>query len=103
MDLYVPVTYTLWGIIAAMAYSPPADETGALLSTVPFHLANLSLHIASAVLCYLLIRRCLGERGSYWAAAAGAHLCACIRCRLRRWRGSAGQRICSSPVSPCWH
>ena len=36
MDLYVPVTYTLWGILAFISYSPDPDAQGAFLSPVPF-------------------------------------------------------------------
>lgn len=59
MDLYVPVTYTLWGVLAFLCYSPEPDAQGAMLSTVPFHLANLALHIGSTLLVYRLIRKIL--------------------------------------------
>jgi tetratricopeptide (TPR) repeat protein len=62
--LYVPLTYTVWGLIGVLA-----DGGSAGLSPLPFHLANLFLHIASTLLVYSLLRRGFS---SPWGAAAGA-------------------------------
>lgn len=85
MDLYVPVTYTLWGLLSFVAYSPAATDAGTQLSVTPFHMANLALHIGAAVLVYVLIYQLLkahvghsgiaGQEGYMTAAAlAGALL-----------------------------
>jgi tetratricopeptide (TPR) repeat protein len=48
MDLYVPVTYTLWWALSALAGGPNAAL---------FHGTNVALHAAAAVVLFLLIRR----------------------------------------------
>src|SRR4051812_3908491 len=48
MDLYVPVTYTWWGVLAALGPRHPPDEHGFTLAPATFHAGNLLLHAASA-------------------------------------------------------
>jgi hypothetical protein len=68
--LYIPVTYTVWGILAAVAQT--RDETGTLvLNPWVFHSANVALHAAAAVVAFALLRRLVG---CDWPAAAGAML-----------------------------
>jgi Flp pilus assembly protein TadD len=50
-DLYAPLTFTIWGFIASVAFHP----TG--LSPLPFHLANLLLHVGAALTVFELLRR----------------------------------------------
>lgn len=71
VQLYVPLTYTVWGLLAAVA--PHRNGTGwpVGFEPFPFHLANLVLHAAAAVGVFALLRR-LGSRA--WPAAAGAAL-----------------------------
>jgi tetratricopeptide (TPR) repeat protein len=66
-DGYGPVTYTVWGILAAGAYDPLTDR----ISPVPFHAANLALHAAAALCAYGVLR---SLRAGHFAAAAGALL-----------------------------
>src|SRR4051812_38443706 len=68
--LYMPVTYTVWGVLAAVAQT--RDESGALvLNPWVFHSANVALHAASALVAFALLRRLVGRD---WPAAAGALL-----------------------------
>lgn len=57
--LYIPVTYTIWMLIACAAGLDPAV----------FHAANLLVHLACVVLVYAILLRLAG---SAWGAAAGA-------------------------------
>ncbi|MDP9172925.1 MAG: tetratricopeptide repeat protein [Planctomycetota bacterium] len=50
MDLYAPLTYTLWGALAAATGSNP-------LHPFVFHAANLLLHAASSVVVFEILRR----------------------------------------------
>jgi tetratricopeptide (TPR) repeat protein len=65
MDLYIPVTYTAWAGIARLAYRPD----GAGLNPALFHAANLLIHIASALVVYMVLRRLGSAMG---AALLGA-------------------------------
>jgi Flp pilus assembly protein TadD len=67
MDLYVPVTYMVWGVVAGVSYG----DVG--LDPRVFHTFNVLLHAGNAALVFLLLRRLLGDART-WAAAAGAAL-----------------------------
>jgi protein O-mannosyl-transferase len=69
MDLYVPVTYVVWGVVASVAYDP---SRGGLDPRV-FHAFNVLLHAANAAMAFLLLRRLVGGERT-WAALAGAAL-----------------------------
>src|SRR4051812_16914464 len=43
-DLYIPVTYSLWGLIARLGYLNAADPIGSHLNPMLFHAANIVLH-----------------------------------------------------------
>jgi tetratricopeptide (TPR) repeat protein len=62
--LYVPLTYTIWGWLATL--TEVSGSAG--LSPLPFHLANLFLHLASTLVIFSLLRRFFDP----WGAAAGA-------------------------------
>src|SRR5829696_7486516 len=49
MDLYVPVTYTVWSALAAVSYVPQPDEHGVHLNPWVFHSANVLLHALAAL------------------------------------------------------
>ncbi|HEX4124719.1 MAG TPA: hypothetical protein VHY37_08335, partial [Tepidisphaeraceae bacterium] len=55
MDLYMPVTYTVWGIIALDAYHPAYNTTPAHLDPVPFHVANLLVHVMCGLVVFVLL------------------------------------------------
>lgn len=63
LDLYIPVTYTAWGLLAAVGGGEPDARV--------FHAANLLVHAGAAVAVFVLLRRL---RASAWAAAIGAML-----------------------------
>ncbi|MDB5354011.1 MAG: Tetratricopeptide 2 repeat protein [Phycisphaerales bacterium] len=72
MDVWIPMTYTAWSAVAAVAYVPTADpETQASLNPWLFHGANLAVHICSVLLVFAILRRLVGKN---WPAAAGAAL-----------------------------
>ncbi len=51
MDLYIPVTYTLWALTANVSQDPGA-----------FHALNVLLHAGSACVAFLLLRRLINDR-----------------------------------------
>jgi tetratricopeptide (TPR) repeat protein len=69
MDLYVPVTYTVWGIIALTARVAATATTPAHLNPIPFHTANLILHVFCCLTVFALLRLLIGK---VWPAAIGA-------------------------------
>jgi Flp pilus assembly protein TadD len=73
MDLYVPLTYTAWGAVAA------ATRTADGQSALAFHAANVALHVFAAIQVFAilaLLLRATGIEGpgAEWAAGAGALL-----------------------------
>ena len=71
LGLYIPLTYTVWGLLAVVAQLPEPGASGIMLNPTVFHLANLLVHICAAVIVYLILRRLIGAQ---WPAAAGAML-----------------------------
>jgi len=72
MDIWIPLTYTLWSAVAAVSYvSTPDPETGAHLNSWTFHGANLAVHVVSVLVVYAILKRVTGKS---WPAAAGAAL-----------------------------
>ena len=71
LDLYVPVTYTVWGILSAVAMNSTRDARGSLLDPTVFHTANVIVHVIAVLLAYAILRRLVGKK---WPAAAGAML-----------------------------
>ena len=55
MNLYLPVTYTLWGGLSAVA------RDGGTLDARYFHATNLLLHIVSTLLVYAILRTLAAE------------------------------------------
>ena len=56
MNLYLPVTYTLWGALSSVARLERPDASGAMLDARYFHAMNLLLHIASTLLVFAILR-----------------------------------------------
>ena len=65
--LYIPLSYTLYALIAQGAHGP----SSAALDPRPFHLTNLALHLLNTLLVFALLRRL---RLPDWPAGAGALL-----------------------------
>src|SRR5688500_3763188 len=71
MGLYVPLTYTAWGLLAQIAYLDTPDPGGVRLNPFVYHTANVALHVIGALVAFELLRRLVR---SAWAACAGALL-----------------------------
>lgn len=69
--LYIPLTYTAWGILAMAAYVPTPDAWGVHLNPSVFHLANVVLHAGSVLAAFALLHRLLQNQV---AACIGAML-----------------------------
>jgi protein O-mannosyl-transferase len=68
-SLYVPLTYTMWGILAKISLRHEPDEIGITLSAAKFHMANILMHAAGAVIVLWMLRRLVRDE---FAAVAGA-------------------------------
>jgi len=65
---YVPITYSLWGLLALVSRgSAPA---GLPFNPAFFYAANLLSHVMSSILVYLILRRLVPSRPAAWIAAA---------------------------------
>jgi Tfp pilus assembly protein PilF len=56
LDLYIPMTYTVWTGVAQIARLPLPDERGVALDPYPFHAVNLLSHLLSTVLVFAILR-----------------------------------------------
>jgi tetratricopeptide (TPR) repeat protein len=63
MYLYIPVTYTVWSLIAAAARLDVPDAAGIWLNPTIFHAANLLVHLLAALAAYRLLLALTGRRG----------------------------------------
>ena len=68
--LYIPLTYSLWAILAKFSVWIPAAD-GKLFNPQLFHSANLLLHGANTIVLFCLLRLLVKKD---WPAAAGALL-----------------------------
>jgi hypothetical protein len=69
--LYIPITYSIWGILAWMARLRVADDMGIQLNPMVFHAASVLVHAATAGLVFALLCRL---RIKHAAAMLGAVL-----------------------------
>jgi hypothetical protein len=69
--LYIPLTYTVWGVLAHAAYLDQPDQMGARLNPWLFHSANILIHVISALVAYAILHRLVRDRR---AACIGALL-----------------------------
>lgn len=76
--LWVPVTYTIWGLLAETAVLSQPDDLGARLNPAVFHGASLAVHLISSVLVYVLLRRVLAWSGIERRAGPAAWLGAAV-------------------------
>jgi hypothetical protein len=67
---YVPVTYTVWWLLAVFAYEPRPSGVAAAMDGWPFHAANLTAHAANVLLLFALLRRLGVGRTAAWFGAA---------------------------------
>jgi len=68
--LYIPVTYSVWTILAAVG-TVPTPSGGVEFNPFIFHAANVILHALATVLVYQILRLRIQNA---WACAAGALL-----------------------------
>ena len=71
MALYIPVTYTVWGLLASVAGLDTPDAAGIALNPSIFHVANLIVHVVAVLAAYQLLLALTRRR---WPACAGALL-----------------------------
>lgn len=69
-NLYIPLTYNLWTVLAGIASCFPASSDS-IISPFPFHATNLLLHLGSTVMVFFIARVLIGDD---WGAAGGALL-----------------------------
>lgn len=69
--LYIPLTYSVWGVLAKIAYVEQADPSGSHLNPWVFHGANIAFHAAGALAVFGILRRLVG---GYLAVCLGALL-----------------------------
>lgn len=62
-NLFIPLTYNLWAGIASIATTATPDASGTNLNPFVFHLANVLVHLANAVLVYHILLILLDRRG----------------------------------------
>lgn len=70
LELYMPLTYTVWGVVACAAQVQGADGSVSLNPAV-FHLFNIALNVLNGLLVYAILRRLVRQP---WAAWFGALL-----------------------------
>src|SRR6266850_60278 len=69
LGLYIPVTYTAWGILASAARLDAPDEFDIALNPWLFHAASLIVHLGSVLLVFRILRRLIGRDGPSFAGA----------------------------------
>lgn len=67
--MYIPVTYSLWTIVALAAWVP-SSAGQAHLNPYIFHALNIAVHILSAIVVWLLLNRIIRRRSAAWFGAA---------------------------------
>lgn len=76
-QLYIPLSYSVWGLVSFVAHSSTPDSAGIFLRPGPFHLLNLLLHAAGGCLIFQLIRQLTQARKEPFHIAV-AMTCAAI-------------------------
>jgi Flp pilus assembly protein TadD len=56
-DLYIPMTYSVWAVLAKVSYVAQPDADGWHLNPYIFHAANVCVHAASALLVFSILRK----------------------------------------------
>lgn len=70
MNIYIPLTHTVWYLLSFLAQSPPTDAVREL-SPWPFKLANVLVHAGTSSVVFLVLAKLTRHR---WIALAGACL-----------------------------
>jgi protein O-mannosyl-transferase len=61
MDIYVPITYTTWGLLSYIAYLESPNEDGIHLNPWIFHAASVLVHAVTTIAVFLLLGRIFGR------------------------------------------
>jgi hypothetical protein len=69
LGLYIPVTYSVWGILAAAARLDAPDEFGIALNPWLFHAASLAVHVGSVLMVFGILRTVIGREGPSFVGA----------------------------------
>jgi protein O-mannosyl-transferase len=69
MDIYMPLTQTVWAVTGLLARLSQPDAAGATLNPLVFHGVNLLVHVASVLAVYSLLRLMIDDS---LASALGA-------------------------------
>ncbi|HEY2588688.1 MAG TPA: hypothetical protein VGI81_23300 [Tepidisphaeraceae bacterium] len=95
MDLYVPVTYTVWSGLAFLAKAIGRPAPDGAPDPRFFHAASVLVHALNAALVYWLLRRLLKTR---WPAAGGAMLFALhpIQVEAVAWASGFKDLLCAT-------
>jgi tetratricopeptide (TPR) repeat protein len=67
-DLYTPVLWTVWGLLAFVARTRTA--TGVQWDAFPYHLFNVAAHVAAAVMAFQVLRRLVPSNRAAFLGAA---------------------------------
>jgi Tfp pilus assembly protein PilF len=68
-DMYTPVLWTVWGLLAFVARTQ--DASGAVhWSALPYHLFNVAAHVGAAVMAFLVLRRLVRSSKAAFLGAA---------------------------------
>ncbi len=68
--LWVPLTYTVWGLLAALAQLQTSDGFWYPINPLVFHGASVLVHAVNAVLVFALLRRLVNHDWAAWLGAA---------------------------------
>lgn len=69
-NLYIPLTYSVWGGLAFIARVAQPDQSGSLLNPWVFHTANVLIHCATTLIAWLILRAIIRNRAAAWIGAA---------------------------------
>lgn len=92
-ELYVPVVYTAWGLLAFFAWNDTPAPFGIYLNPCVYHVASLLAHMGTVLVVFAILRRLAGRD---WAALAGAALYAVhpLQVETVAWATSLKEGLC---------
>jgi hypothetical protein len=70
LNLYIPLTYTLWAAITPIARTATPDDQGITLNPYVFHTLNIAVHLCAVWVLFSLLKRFTrSETAAFFAAA----------------------------------
>ena len=69
LQLYIPLTYNVWSLLASVGQTQTPDSLGQTINPWVFHIANVLLHLANTILVFQILRSLVRRP---WLAALGA-------------------------------